>query len=162
MHGCVDNPVIMVEISKVITEEIINAMHAYKMLAEQLIEKLILETDQPAKAEIEMGNYYAIDNADIKSGREYLSDHWWFDVHGEHCLFKNLANGQTIEVYLGDKESLGNLDPYFFYNFLATTACFKHLTAYFEHAFNDTLALFEEFETQGILKHMYGVAFRMK
>ena len=74
--------------------------------------------------------------------QENLSDTWWFDVHGEHCMFKNLTTGQILEVSLGDKESIVNLDPYFFYNFLETTANLKHLTKYFKNPFSDTLNFF--------------------
>jgi hypothetical protein len=94
-----------------IKDELIAAMENFKTLAKQLIDKLIAETDQPGKLEIAKGHYYEIENADTINGQENLSDNWWFDVHGEHCLFKNLITGQTLEVSLGDEESIGNLDP---------------------------------------------------
>jgi hypothetical protein len=110
--------------------------------------------------EIAKGHYYEIENADTINGQENLSDNWWFDVHGEHCLFKNLITGQTLEVSLGDEESIGNLDPSFFYHFLETTAEFKHLPPHLGHPFNGTLKMFTELEKQNLLKHIYGVEYR--
>jgi len=145
-----------------IHKEILEAMRHYKTLAHILIDKLIAETDQPAKVEIEAGNYYEIADADILNGEENLTDHWWFDVHGEHCLFKNLITNQVLEVSLGDKESVGNLDPYFFYNFLQTTDNVKHLIKYFDNPFADMLNLFEELERQNKMVHIGGVQFRLR
>ncbi len=62
-------------------------------------------------------SYYLIENSELISGEKYLSDNWDYDVHGEHCLFENSITGQRLEVSLGDKKSLGNLDPYFFMTF---------------------------------------------
>jgi hypothetical protein len=150
----------MKEFSKDVIGELLTAMDTYKSIAQLLIDKLITETDQPEKTAIESGHYYKIENADFLNGQKTLSDNWWYDVHGEHCMFKNFTTGQILEVSLGDKDSVGNLDPYFFYNFLKTTDTLAHLTAYFENPFNDMLNLFEELEKQQVMKHMWGVEYR--
>lgn len=150
----------MTKLTKNIVDELLTAMDNYKTIAELLIDKLITETDQPEKAEIQAGNYFDIQNADLLNGKENLSDNWCFDVHGEHCMFENLTTGQILEVSLGDKESVGNLDPYFFYSFLKTTVNLKHLTKYFDHPFNDMLVLFEDLQRQKLLTHINGVQFR--
>lgn len=150
----------MTELTNHIEKELLKAMDDYKTIAQLLIDKLITETDQPEKAEIQAGRYFEIQNADLFNGQENLSDNWWFDVHGEHCLFKNLATGQTLEVSLGNKESIANLDPYFFYNFLETTENFRHLTKYFKNPFNDTLNLFKKLEKKQKMVNIYGVNFR--
>ena len=148
------------EITKETADELVLAIEAYKTVAQQLIRKLVVETNQPTIAEIIKGNYYNIKNAAVLNGKEYLSDNWCFDVHGEHCLFKNTNTGQTLEVSLVDTDSIGDLDPYFFYNFLETTQSFKHLTKYFKHSFHDTLDFFEKLEQQKILTCLGGVKFR--
>src|SRR4051812_52766 len=117
----------MTEITKEISDQIILAIDTYKSISKQLIDKLIFETNQLEKVENEKGNYYEIQNAELLNGKECLSDNWRFDVHGEHCMFENIITGQTLEVSLSDKESIGNLDPYFFHHFLETTAGLKHL-----------------------------------
>jgi len=150
----------MTKLTKNIVDELLPAMDNYKTIAQRLIDKLITETEQPEKLEIEAGNYSEIQNGKLLNRQENLSDNWWFDVHGEHCMFENLTTGQILEVSLGDKESVGNLDPYFFYNFLKTTANLKHLTKYFDNPFEDTLDLFEELQRQKILIHINGVQFR--
>ncbi len=150
----------MTETSQKMEEKIVEAIDSYKTIAQQLIDKLILETGQPAMEEIEKGNYYEIQNAPLINGKEFLSGNWSFAVHGEHCLFRNLLTGQTLEVSLGDRESVGNLDPYFFYNFLQTTERYKLLAKNFNHGFGDMLKLFEEMERQGVLTHVYGVQYR--
>ncbi|MFN0254939.1 DUF6896 domain-containing protein [Pedobacter ureilyticus] len=150
----------MTELTSDIEQELLKAMDDYKAIAQLLIDKLITETDQPEKAEIQAGRYFEIQNADLLNGQENLSDNWWFDVHGEHCLFRNLITGQTLEVSLGNKESIANLDPYFFYNFLETTENFRHLTKYFKNPFNDTLNLFKKLEKKQKMVNIYGVNFR--
>ncbi|GGG54816.1 DUF6896 domain-containing protein [Epilithonimonas arachidiradicis] len=150
----------MTELTNHIEKELLKAMDDYKTIAQLLIDKLITETDQPEKAEIQVGRYFEIQNADLFNGQENLSDNWWFDVHGEHCLFRNLITGQTLEVSLGNKESIANLDPYFFYNFLETTENFRHLTKYFKNPFNDTLNLFKKLEKKQKMVNIYGVNFR--
>jgi len=150
----------MTELTNHIEKELLKAMDSYKTIAQLLIDKLITETDQPEKAKIQAGRYFEIQNADLLNGQENLSDNWWFDVHGEHCLFKNLTTGQTIEVSLGNEESIANLDPYFFYNFLETTENFRHLTRYFKNPFNDTLNLFKKLEKKQKMVNIYGVNFR--
>jgi hypothetical protein len=110
--------------------------------------------------QIEIGNYSKIQNADLLNGQENLSDNWWFDVHGEHCMFTNLTTGQILEVSLGNMESIGNLDPYFFYNFLKTTENFKHLIKHFNHAFHDTFDFFKSLEKQKVLIHINNAQFR--
>ncbi|MGI9652081.1 DUF6896 domain-containing protein [Chryseobacterium sp. RLHN22] len=150
----------MTELTNDIEKELLKAMDDYKTIAQLLIDKLITETDQPEKAEIQAGRYFEIQNADLFNGQEHLSDNWWFDVHGEHCLFRNLITGQTLEVSLGNEESIANLDPYFFYNFLETTENFRHLTKYFKNPFNDTLNLFKKLEKKQKMVNIYDVNFR--
>lgn len=150
----------MIKLPKEITEELLRAMDTYTALAEELIYKLISETDQPEKANIKAGHYYEIENAELLNGEENLSDNWSFWVHGEHCKFENTKTGQTLEVSLGNQDSIKHLDPCFFYNFLSTTEDYKHLTKYFTNPFKDTCAFFEELEEQQVLTHVYMLEWR--
>lgn len=150
----------MTELTKDIELELLKAMDSYNAMAQLLIDKLITETDQPEKAAIRAGHYFEIQNAELLNGQENLSGNWCFDVHGEHCMFKHVATGQTLEVLLGDKESIANLDPYFFYLFLKTTKQFRHLAEYFENPFSDTLSFFEKLERDQKMINVYGVNFR--
>lgn len=71
--------------------------------------------------------------------------------HGEHSMFENLDTGQKLEVSLGNTDDIGNVDPYFFYDFLKSTENFKHLIQYFKNPFGDMLNFFEVLEKQKIL-----------
>lgn len=150
----------MTELTNDIEQELLSAMDDYKAIAHLLIDKLITETDQPEKTEIERGHYYEIENAELLNGQENLSDNWWFNVHGEHCMFINMTTGQTLEVSLADRESVSNLDPYFFYNFLETTNTLNHLTKYFKNPFSDTLDLFEKLKREQKMINVYEVNYR--
>ncbi|MFS0858448.1 MULTISPECIES: DUF6896 domain-containing protein [Paenibacillus] len=147
-------------LTKETTDTLLEAMDTYKRIAQQLIDKLISETSQAEKEEIINGAYHLLSNEEVLNGEEYLSGNWHFDVHGEHCMFENAETGQTLEVSLGSKNDVGNMDPYFFYNFLKSTANYEHLIAYFENPFGDMLNLFERLAAQNVLIHVHGVEYR--
>ncbi|MBK9981090.1 MAG: hypothetical protein IPP15_01465 [Saprospiraceae bacterium] len=135
-------------------------MDIYKSIAQELIHKLITETDQPEMQVILNGQYDEIQNAKLRNGEDRLTDEWNFDVHGEHCRFANEKTGQTLEVSLGSTDDIGNLDPYFFYEFLNTTDRYRHLTVYFKKPFQDMITFFEELEREKILKYARGVEYK--
>ncbi|MGX1829206.1 DUF6896 domain-containing protein [Paenibacillus taichungensis] len=147
-------------LTKETTDTLLAAMDKYKRIAQELIDKLISETSQAHKEEIINGAYYLLSNEEVLNGEEYLSGNWHFDVHGEHCMFENAETGQTLEVSLGSKDDVGNMDPYFFYNFLKSTANYEHLIANFENPFGDMLDFFERLAAQNVLIHVYGVEYR--
>lgn len=60
----------MTELTNDIELELLKAMDNYKTIAQLLIDKLIAETDEPEKAEIEVGHYYEIQNAAIISSKQ--------------------------------------------------------------------------------------------
>ncbi|MCE5172519.1 hypothetical protein LQV63_24910 [Paenibacillus profundus] len=147
-------------LAKETVDELLAAMDTYKIIAQELIDKLILETDQPEKSEIIKGDYYLISNAELLNDNEFLTGNWYFDVHGEHCMFENVETGQQLEVSLGNIDNVGNVDPYFFYNFLKSTDHFKHLIQYFKNPFDDMLNLFEILAKRKVLIHIHGVEYR--
>ncbi|MBF7092484.1 hypothetical protein IUY40_13170 [Flavobacterium sp. ALJ2] len=140
--------------------ELLNAMDEFKTIAELLINKVINETNQSEIEAIKKGNYDEIENADFLNNKKTLSDNWFYDVHGEHCMFENTITRQTLEVSLGHKEHIANLDPYFFYNFIKTTNHLTHLTKYSESPFKDMLDLFEDLEQKKLLKHIDRIEYR--
>ncbi|MFL0376035.1 hypothetical protein [Paenibacillus amylolyticus] len=73
----------MKAITQEITEELLAVMDMYQRIARQLIDQLILETDQPDRTEILAGAYHLLSNADVIQGEEELTGNWYFDVHGE-------------------------------------------------------------------------------
>lgn len=135
-------------------------MDEFAFIAELLINKIITETIQPEIENINAGKYYEIENAELRNGQENLSDNWSFDVHGEHCFFRNTETNQELEVHLGNRESCANLDPQFFYNFLKTTEKFNHLTKYFENPFQNMLTFFEKMAQEKKMINVGRVNFR--
>lgn len=136
---------------------IITAIIDFEDTAQYLIQKLIEETNQTQKSLISQGHYYEIANDDEY---EILSDNWYYDVHGQHCLFVDQISGQELEVSLGDQNSIRNLDPYFFYKYLKTSKQYRNLSAHFHHPFQDMAFLFEVLEYEQILEHTYGCEYR--
>ncbi|ETT29929.1 MULTISPECIES: hypothetical protein [Paenibacillus] len=72
----------MKAITQEITEELLAVMDMYQRIARQLIDQLIMETDQPDRMEILAGAYDMLTNTDVIHGEEELTGNWYFDVHG--------------------------------------------------------------------------------
>lgn len=139
---------------------LLQAIDAHIALAHELMHKLITETDQPEKALIATGHFDEIQNADVYAGGETLSGGWWFDVHGEHCLFHNLVTGQKLEVALGDQDCVATVDAYFFAQFLASSKAFQCLSRWVEQLDGGVLALFEQLARDNKMQQVRGVVFR--
>ena len=146
----------MKNITKQGINELLLAMELHKTISNKLIDKVIYETNQPEKEEIIKGNYSRIENTLI----EHLSESWNYNVHGEHCEFTNKKTGQSLEVYLGNEESIEILDPYFFYVFLETTKELKYLSTFFKNPFNDMLKLFKELTEQNLMVNVNGINYK--
>ena len=138
---------------------LLRAIDAHMALAQELMHKLITETDQPEKALIANRHFDEIQNADVYAGGDVLSGAWWFDVHGEHCLFHNLETGQKLEVALGSPDCVATVDAYFFDQFLASSKEFKHLSLCIEQQFGGVLPVFEQLTRENKMQHVHGVVF---
>ena len=78
------------------------------------------ETIDPENAMHTFGKY--------KQGRQTGKMHVWdYYLHGAHCVFKNSKTGQKIEVYLITSLEFGDLDPYFFIEFIKTSPRYQPL-----------------------------------
>ena len=120
-----------INVSKLITKEEIIAHAAffeqcakdYRKLATQLIYALAAhfkETIDPENAMHTFGKY--------KRGRQTgVMEGWKYYLHGAHCGFKSGKTGQAIEVYLITSLEFGVLDPFFFVEFIKTTASYQPL-----------------------------------
>ena len=135
------------------------AIDAHIALAQELMHKLITETDQPEKTLIANGHFDEIQNADVYAGGDTLSGAWWFDVHGEHCLFHNLETGQKLEVALGSPDCVATMDAYFFDQFLASSKEFQHLSLCIEEQFGGVLPVFEQLTHENKMQHVRDVVF---
>lgn len=139
---------------------LLRAIDAHMALAQELMHKLITETDQPEKALIANGHFDEIQNADVYAGGDVLLGAWWFDVHGEHCLFHNLETGQKLEVALGNAACVATVDAYFFDQFLASSKAFQSLNQCIEQQFGGVLPVFEQLTRENKMQHVRDVVFR--
>lgn len=87
----------MNSLTKETVDEILAAMDSFKVIAQELIGKLILETNQPEKSEIIKGSYDLISNEELLNGKEHLTDNWYLDVDGEHCMFENVVYRKILQ-----------------------------------------------------------------
>lgn len=62
---------------------------------------------------------------------------WRYAFHGIHCSFSNIKTGQYIEVPLNFGLEFGQLDPYFFSNFIKTTESYAPLPTEIHHEYED-------------------------
>ena len=150
----------MPQLNQAMETALFQAIDVHIALAHELIDKLITETDQPEKDLIANGHFDEIQNADVYAGGETLSGAWWFDVHGEHCLFHNLKTGQKLEVALGNPDCVATVDAYFFDQFLASSKAFQSLSQGIQQRFGGVLPVFEQLARANKMQHVRGVVFR--
>ena len=149
----------MIQLDVEMESALLQAIDVHMALAHELMHKLITETDQPEKALIANRHFDEIQNADVYAGGETLSGAWWFDVHGENCLFHNLETGQKLEVALGNPDCVATVDAYFFDQFLASSKKFQSLSLCIEQQFGGVLPVFEQLTRENKMQHVRGVVF---
>ncbi len=120
-----------INIGKLISDEEI-AEHAaffetcardYRNLATELIYLLATHLNETIDPDNAMETF-----AKYKAGRQRgRMEKWDYTVHGAHCGFIHRRTGQTIEVYLITPLEFGVLDPFFFIEFIKTTAAYRPL-----------------------------------
>jgi hypothetical protein len=147
-----------INVSKLITEEEIIAQAAffeqcakdYRKLATQLIQALAAyfnETIDPENAMHTFGKY--------KRGRQIgMMEEWEYRLHGAHCGFENRQTDQAIEVYLITALEFGVLDPFFFVEFIKTTASYQPLPVGIYEDYADGQRILEKMIALGKLERI--------
>jgi hypothetical protein len=72
-----------------------------------------------------------------------LPREWRTDEHGGHCRFTNRRTGQAVEAPFRAWIDPDRVDPYFFAEFVKTTAGFEVVAAMIEHKFHDAARILE-------------------
>lgn len=122
-----------INISKLITEKEIednqiffeDCAKDYRELAEILIFKLAKK--HKTSINLDFPLFMTFNNFKGDKRRKGKMDEWKYFIHGFHCAFENTITGQNIEVPLVFGTEFGDLDPYFFSNYIKTTPSYKPL-----------------------------------
>jgi hypothetical protein len=72
-----------------------------------------------------------------------LPREWRADEHGEHCRFESRRTGQVVEAPLQEGADPGRIDPYFFAEFVKTTAGLEPVAELIENNFHDGARILE-------------------
>jgi len=147
-----------INVKKLITEEEITAHAAffeqcakgYRNLATDLIHVLAAQLNESIDPENAMHTF-----GKYKRGRQNgKMDEWNYFLHGAHCGFKNVRTGQKIEVYLITSLEFGVLDPFFFVDFIKTTASFQPLPVAMYDDYADGHRILEKMVALGIFERI--------
>ena len=131
-----------ISISRLITEKEIEdnqiffeaCAKDYRNLATELINKLANQLKVSLSSglpRVAFCDYYG------KKKQGGIMGDWHYFFHGHHCWFGNKITGQEIEVPLVYGLEFGELDPYFFCNFIKTTTEYSPLPVEIDNNFYD-------------------------
>lgn len=119
-------------IAKLITDEEIEANQDffeqcakdYRKLGEELLFKLVDKLDLKLDKDVPLRTFHELKRDKRRIGKV---EDWRYYVHGFHCGFENNKTGQLIEVPLIFGLEFGDLDPYFFSQFIKSTPNYRPL-----------------------------------
>lgn len=112
----------------------------YRELATKLIHGLAL------KIKVDIQNespYWAFLKYWQKKGQSGVFEEWNYFFHGFHCHFIHRKTKQEIEVSLIFGLEFGDLDPYFFTNFIISSHDYKPLPIEIYESYHDGLNIIE-------------------
>lgn len=121
-----------INIARLITDEEIeihqdffeNCAKDYRELGEKLIFKLAEKLETIINPDCPWVTFNELKRDKRQIGK---IDEWRYYLHGFHCGFKNKKTGQLIEVPLVFSLEFGDLDPYFFSNYIKSTSSYRPL-----------------------------------
>ena len=101
-----------------------NCAKDYRNLGKELIFRLGDELDINLNDDFPMETFNGLRRDKRSVGKV---ENWRYYVHGFHCGFENYETGQQIEVPLVFGLDFGDLDPYFFTQFIKSSSNYKPL-----------------------------------
>lgn len=96
----------------------------YRQLGENLFFKLVEKLELELNVDFPLQTFNGLKNGKRSSGKV---EGWNYYVHGFHCGFENIKTLQNIEVPLVFGLEFGDLDPYFFTNYIKSTPKYNPL-----------------------------------
>lgn len=134
----------------------------YRQLGEELLFKLVDKLDLELNRDFPMETFNRLKQDKRQNGK---IEGWSYYVHGFHCGFENNKTGQLIEVPLVFGLEFGDLDPYFFSNFIKSTPEYRPLPVeiYEDYAdgvrINEKMIALGKFETiSSNIGNRFGIA----
>jgi hypothetical protein len=127
-------------------DDVIAAAFAFRVLASNLARRLAAHLNVSPEL---LANCF---------GEGSLDDVWDYVFHGRECRFEN-RRGQILDVRLSFGTEFGVLDPWFFSEFLCTTARWHALSVVFRDKFHDTRRSFDILARIGRLQSVQGNVF---
>ncbi len=112
----------------------------YRTLAQDLIFKLADKFEIEIEKENPNNSFYKLKREKKQTGT--VGD-WRYYLHGIHCGFTHMKTKQTIEVNLVHGFEFGDLDPYFFTQFIKSTGCYKPLPVEIYEDYADGVQIIE-------------------
>jgi hypothetical protein len=120
----------------------------YRQLGEELIFKLIDKLNVPLNTKFPLITFN-----EFKQGRQSGKlDEWKYFIHGFHCGFEHLKTGQSVEVPLVFGLEFGDLDPYFFSDFIKSTQKYKPLPVEIFENYADGERIIEKMLSLGLFE----------
>lgn len=108
-----------------------------------LAEKLIKELANQLKVEIDFELPLRTFNPFYTSAQGGQMHEWEYFFHGNHCLFNNKITQQKIEVSLVNGKYFGTLDPFFFMEYILSTAEYNPLPVSILEPYQDSIKIIE-------------------
>lgn len=96
----------------------------YRKLGGELIANLVTELSLQLDENFPLKTFHELMANDRQTGQ---IGQWKYSIHGFHCCFQNEQTEQCIEVSLVFGMEFGDLDPYFFTDFIKSTPTYKPL-----------------------------------
>lgn len=96
----------------------------YRQLGKKLIFELADELNVTINPEFPLETFNEFKRNKKESGK---LDSWKYSIHGFHCGFENVMTGQFIEVSLVFGLEFGDIDPFFFSQFIKSTPKYRPL-----------------------------------
>lgn len=142
-----------INIAKLITDEEIEANQDffeqcakdYRKLGGELIFTLVHKLGLELNKDFPMQTFNKL-KRDKPNGKV---EGWRYYVHGFHCGFENIKTGQNIEVPLVFGLEFGDLDPYFFTNFIKSTPKYNPLPVHIFEDYSDGVRINEKMISLG-------------
>ncbi len=79
---------------------------------------------------------------------------WRYNIHGFHCSFDHRKTEQVVEASIVSGQEFGALDPYFFTQYIESTAAYRPLPLVIFQDYDDGLRIMTKLLEMGLLREV--------